>query len=147
VHWAHQIADRYPDGQLYLDLRGHAGDPAIIPTEALSLLLQSLGVPGERIPVDLNLQMGLYRSVLAGRRVLVVLDNIVDAAHVRPLLPSGPHCHALITSRDALTGLVVREGAARITLGTLTEAESAELLATHLGPARVTAEPVIAYPG
>jgi tetratricopeptide (TPR) repeat protein len=141
VHWAHQITDRYPDGQLYLDLRGHAGDAAITPAEALSLLLQSLGVPGERIPVDLNLQMGLYRSVLAGRRVLVVLDNIVDAAQVRPLLPSGPHCHALITSRDALTGLVVREGAARITLDTLTEAESAELLATHLGTARVTAEP------
>jgi tetratricopeptide (TPR) repeat protein len=141
VHWAHQIADQYPDGQLYLDLRGHAGDPAITPTEALSLLLQSLGVPAEQIPVDLHLQMGLYRSVLAGRRVLVVLDNIVDAAHVRPLLPSGPHCHALITSRDALTGLVVREGAARLTLDTLTPTESAELLTTHLGPDRATAEP------
>src|SRR5690349_1809844 len=84
VHWAHQIAHRYPDGQLFLDLRGHAGDPAITPTAALSLLLQSLGVPGERIPVDLHLQMALYRSVLAGQRVLVVLDNVVDAAHWRP---------------------------------------------------------------
>jgi tetratricopeptide (TPR) repeat protein len=141
VHWAYRIAGRYPDGQLYLDLRGHAGDPAITPPEALSLLLQSLDVPGERIPVDLHLQMGLYRSVLAGRRVLVVLDNVVDAAHVRPMLPSGPDSHALITSRDALTGLVVREGAARITLETLTAAHSAELLATHLGPDRVAAEP------
>lgn len=141
VHWAHRIADRYPDGQLYLDLRGHAGDPAITPAEALSLLLQSLDVPGERIPVDLHLQMGLYRSVLADRRVLVVLDNALDTAHVRPMLPSGPHCHALVTSRDALTGLVVREGAARITLDTLAAAESTELLATHLGPERVAAEP------
>jgi tetratricopeptide (TPR) repeat protein len=141
VHWAHQIADRYPDGQLYLDLRGHAGDPAIHPAEALPLLLQSLDVPGERIPVDLQLQMGLYRSVLAGRRVLVVLDNVVDVAHVRPMLPSGPHCHALITSRDALTGLVVREGAARIILDTLPAEESVELLATHLGAGRVDEEP------
>ena len=141
VHWAHRISERYPDGQLFLDLRGHSGDPAIAPTQALPLLLQFLGVPTEQIPVDLHLQMGLYRSVLAGRRVLVVLDNIVDAVHVRPLLPSGPHCHALITSRDALTGLVVREGAARITLNTLTAAESTELLSTHLGPDRVGAEP------
>jgi tetratricopeptide (TPR) repeat protein len=141
VHWAHQIAEQFPDGQLYLDLRGHAGGPATTPAEALSFLLRSLGVPDERIPVDLHLQMGLYRSVLAGRKVLVVLDNIVDAAHARPLLPSGPRCQALITSRDALTGLVVREGAVRITLDTLTPAESAELLATHLGPERVTAEP------
>jgi tetratricopeptide (TPR) repeat protein len=141
VHWAYQIADRYPDGQLYLDLRGHAGAPVITPAEALSLLLQSLEVPSERIPADLHLQMGLYRSVLAGRRVLVVLDNAVDAAHVRPMLPSGPHAHALITSRNALTGLVVREGATRITLDTLTAADSAELLATHLGPGRVAAEP------
>jgi tetratricopeptide (TPR) repeat protein len=141
VHWAHRIADRYPDGQLYLDLRGHAGDPAIEPAEALPLLLRSLDVPGERIPVDLHLQMGLYRSVLAGRRVLVVLDNVVDVAHVRPMLPSGPHCHALITSRDALTGLVVREGAARITLDTLPAEESVELLATHLGAGRVDEEP------
>jgi len=141
VHWAHQIADRYPDGQLYLDLRGHSGDPAMTSTEALSLLLQSLGVAAERIPVDVHLQTGLYRSVLSGRRVLVVLDNALDVAQVRPMLPSGPHCHALITSRDALTGLVVREGAAHLTLDTLTTTESADLLATHLGPGRTAAEP------
>ncbi len=141
VRWAYRIAGYYPDGQLYLDLRGHAGDPPITSSEALSLLLQSLDVPGERVPVDLHLQMGLYRSLLAGRRVLIVLDNVVDAAHVRPMLPSGPDSHALITSRDALTGLVVREGAARITLGTLTAAYSAELLATHLGADRVATEP------
>lgn len=105
VHWAHQVAAHYPDGQLYLDLRGRATDPALTASEALSLLLQSLGVPGERIPLDLNLQMGLYRSVLANRRVLVVLDNALDVAHVRPLLPSGHNCHALVTSRDTLTSL------------------------------------------
>ncbi len=141
VHWAHRIADRYPDGQLYLDLRGHAGDPTISSSAALSLLLQFLGVPSERIPVDLQLQIGLYRSVLSERRVLVVLDNVTNAAHVRPLLPSGPNCHALITSRDALSGLVVREGAARITLETLPAPESRELLAAHLGADRVAVEP------
>lgn len=140
VHFAHQITERYPDGQLYLDLRGRAGDPALMGTEALSLLLQSLGVPGERIPVDLNLQMGLYRSVLAQRRVLIVLDNVLDAAHVRPLLPSGAGCRALVTSRDALTGLVVREGAARIPLDVLTPVESVALLAAQLGPERIAAE-------
>jgi tetratricopeptide (TPR) repeat protein len=141
VHWAYRISDSYPDGQLYLDLRGHAGTPAIPPTEALSLLLQALDVPGERIPLQLHLQVGLYRSVLAARRVLVVLDNAADAAHVRPLLPSGPYSHALVTSRDALTGLVVHEGAARVILSTLTAAHSADLLAIHLGPGRVEAEP------
>jgi tetratricopeptide (TPR) repeat protein len=141
VHWAHRIADRYPDGQLYLDLRGHSGDPTIPAVEALPLLLQSLGVPGERIPADISLQVGLYRSVLAGRRALVVLDNVVDTAHVRPMIPSGPGCHALITSRDALTGLVVREGAAHVTLDILDPAESLDLLYTHLGAARVGAEP------
>ena len=141
VRWAHQVADQYPDGQLYLDLHGHAGGPAVTPTEALCLLLQSLGVPAGRIPVDLQLQMGMYRSILADRRVLVVLDNVMDVAHVRPLLPSGPYCHALITSRDALTGLIVREGVARIMLDVLTAAESVELLAAHLSPGRVGAEP------
>lgn len=141
VHWAYRICDRYPDGQLYLDLRGHAGTPAITPTEALSLLLQAMDVPGERIPLELHLQVGLYRSVMAERRVLVVLDNAADAAHVRPLLPSGLRSHALVTSRDALTGLVVHEGAARIILDTLTAAHSVDLLAAHLGPGRVEAEP------
>jgi tetratricopeptide (TPR) repeat protein len=141
VHWAHQVAGHHPDGQLYLDLRGRAGDAALTVTEALSVLLQSLGVPGERIPVDLHLQMGLYRSVLAQRRMLVVLDNAADAAHVRPLLPGGPDCHVLVTSRDALTGLVVREGAARITLHTFDPAESLQLLTTQLGQERIAAEP------
>ncbi|GAA2592090.1 tetratricopeptide repeat protein [Winogradskya consettensis] len=141
VHWAHHIADRYPDGQLYLDLRGHSSDQTISPVEALSLLLQSLGVPAEKVPAELSLQTGLYRSLLADRRVLVILDNVVDTAHVRPLLPGGAGCHALITSRNALTGLVVRESAARITLETLDAAESVELLIRQLGRARVEAEP------
>ncbi|WP_433305967.1 hypothetical protein ACQP2F_19505 [Actinoplanes sp. CA-030573] len=140
VHGAYRIAGRYPDGQLYLDLGGHAGGPVITPAEALSLRLQSLGVPSDRIPVDLPLQIGLYRSVLAERRVLIVLDNAKDAAHVRPMLPSGPCSHALITSRDALTGLVVRDGVARISLDTLAAADSVELLAAHLGADRVAAE-------
>lgn len=141
VHWSHQISDRFPDGQLYIDLRGHSGDPTVGAVEALPLLLQSLGVPVERLPADLSLQVGLYRSMLAERRVLVVFDNVVDTAHVRPMLPSGAGCHALITSRDALTGLVVREGAARIVLDTLPPDESLDLFVAHLGAERAHAEP------
>jgi tetratricopeptide (TPR) repeat protein len=122
-------------------LRGQAGGPAVAPAEALSLLLQSLDVPVERIPLDLHLQTVLYRSLLAERRVLVVLDNAIDVAHVRPLLPGGRLSHALVTSRDSLTGLVARDGAVRISLDMLTAADSVELLANHLGPERVAAEP------
>lgn len=140
VHWAHQIVADYPDGQLYLDLRGRATSPTLTVAEALSVLLQSLGVPGDRVPLDLHLQIGLYRSVLADRRVLIVLDNVLDAAQVRPLLPSGQGCHALVTSRDSLTGLVVRDGAARISLDILPSEESVEVLAVQLGRDRVDAE-------
>ncbi|WP_213002438.1 ATP-binding protein [Winogradskya consettensis] len=141
VHAAHHIADRFPDGQLYLDLRGYSSDPTISPEEALPLLLQSLGVPVDRVPPQFALQIGLYRSLLATRRVLVVLDNVIDTIDVRPLLPGGRGCHALITSRHALTGLVVREGAARITLDLFDPAESRDLLTVHLGATRVRAEP------
>ncbi|SNT56289.1 Tetratricopeptide repeat-containing protein [Actinacidiphila glaucinigra] len=140
VHWAHAVAKRFPDGQLYVNLRGHSMDPALTATQALSLLLQSLGVPPERIPVDPELQAGMYRSLLAGRRMLVLLDNAVDVAQARPLLPSSPGCHVVITSRDALTGLVAREGARRCILDVLEPQEATVLLRNLIGAERADAE-------
>jgi DNA-binding SARP family transcriptional activator/Flp pilus assembly protein TadD len=108
VHAAHQLTTRFPDGQLFLDLHGHTpGTPPIDPAAALASLLRALGVPGDRIPDSLDERAGLWRSRLAGRKTLVLLDNAVDAAQVRPLLPGAASCLALITSRNRLTDLDV----------------------------------------
>ena len=142
VHWAHRIASRFPDGQLYVNLRGF--DPsgaALDPAEALRGFLDAFGIPAERIPGTLPAQAGLYRSLLARKRVLVVLDNARDAGQVRPLLPGSPGCLAIVTSRDHLTPLVATEGAHHLALGLLTPAEARDLLAHRLGASRVAAEP------
>jgi DNA-binding SARP family transcriptional activator/tetratricopeptide (TPR) repeat protein len=142
VHWAHRVAGRYPDGQLYVNLRGF--DPAaspVPPAQAVRILLDALGVPARRIPAEPDAQVGLYRSELAGRRVLVLLDNARDAAQVRPLLPGSPTTTVLVTSRKQLTGLVAAEGARPLTLPMLNTTEAYELLAARLGAARVAAEP------
>jgi tetratricopeptide (TPR) repeat protein len=141
VHWGHRVAHRFPDGQLYADLRGHAdGDPAL-PVEVLAHLLRGLGVPPEQIPVERDAAAARYRSVLADRRVLVVLDNARNAAQVRPLLPGSPGCLVLVTSRDRLSGLVARDGARRLALDVLPAEEASMLLARVLGVERVAAEP------
>ncbi|MEV6172573.1 BTAD domain-containing putative transcriptional regulator [Streptomyces sp. NPDC051954] len=142
VHWAHRVADRFPDGQLYANLRGF--DPsgsAMAPDQAVRGFLDALGAPAQRVPVDLQSRVGLYRSLLAGRRVLVVLDNARDAEQVRPLLPGSPGCLAVVTSRNRLTGLVAAEGAHPIALDLLAPAEARALLAHRLGEDRVAAEP------
>jgi tetratricopeptide (TPR) repeat protein len=142
VRWAHQVRDRFPDGQLYLNLRGfHPGAAALTPGEALPGFLMALGVRAEQIPPTLDAQAGLYRTRLADRRVLVLLDNARDAAQVRPLLPGAPGCLALITSRHTLTGLVAAEAAHPVPLDLLTLDESGQLLAHRLGAARTAAEP------
>jgi tetratricopeptide (TPR) repeat protein/transcriptional regulator with XRE-family HTH domain len=142
VRWARQVADRFPDGQLYVNLRGFgpAGRP-MLPAEAVRCLLEGLQVRPERIPGSLDAQVGLYRSLLSGRRMLVLLDNARDASQVRPLLPGSPGCLALITSRRKMHGLVATEGAQQLILDVLTEAEAAELLALRLGAGRLAAEP------
>ena len=142
LHFAHQAAGRFPDGQLYVNLRGF--DPAGVPVtsqEALRLLLGALSVPAARIPAGLDAQAGLYRSLLAGQRMLVLLDNARDVDQVRPLLPASPGCLVLVTSRNQLTSLVAAEGATPLTLDVLTEGEAHELLTRRLGAQRVADDP------
>ena len=138
LHFAHQVADRFPDGQLYVNLRGFdPAGPPMPPAEAIRLLLDALAVPSARIPAELEAQAGLYRSVLAGRRILVLLDNARDVDQVRPLLPASPGCLVIVTSRSQVTPLVAAEGAFPLTLDLLGEADAHELLARRLGAERV----------
>ncbi len=142
VHWARRVARRFPDGQLYVNLRGHDQEgAAVTPEEAAGWFLVALGVPAAQIPAGAQARCGLYRSVLAGRRVLIVLDNARDAAQVRPLLPGSPGCLVVVTSRSALAGLAAAEGARPLRLGPLGAEEAVRLLAARLGPERVAAEP------
>ncbi|MEV6611668.1 BTAD domain-containing putative transcriptional regulator [Kutzneria sp. NPDC051319] len=142
VHWAHQIADRFPDGQLYVNLRGYdpSGEP-VQPAEAIRGFLDALGVPAPRIPTGLAEQAALYRSQLADRRILVVLDNARDASQVRPLLPGSAQCLTVVTSRDALGGLIASEGARAVPVDLMSTAEAHDLLASRLGQERLDAEP------
>lgn len=140
VYWAHQVADRFPDGHLYVNLRGFDPDQPLHPKEALAGFLRSLGVAEQDIPAEAMERAALYRSLLAGRRVLVLLDNASDAEQVRPLLPGSPSCVAVVTSRDALAGLVALDGAWRLDLDLLPPAEAADLLRVLIG-ARAQADP------
>jgi tetratricopeptide (TPR) repeat protein/transcriptional regulator with XRE-family HTH domain len=141
VHWAHQVAEHFPDGQLYVNLRGFdPGGQPMAPAEAIHGFLDALGVPAAQLPMGLQAQVTRYRSLLAGRRMLVLLDNARDAAQVRPLLPGSPGCLVLVTSRSQLLSLVAGEGAQPITLDLLTAAEAQELLVRRLGADRVGRE-------
>jgi len=143
VHWARRAAGRFPDGQLYVNLRGYDAGPAVTPAEAAGWFLAALGVSAFQIPADAQARFGLYRSVLAERRVLIVLDNARDAEQVRPLLPGGGKCLVVVTSRSALTGLVTAEGARPLRLGPLSADDAIKLLAGRLGLERVAAEPEV----
>ncbi len=142
VHWAHRVRHRFPDGQLYVNLRGfHPSGAVMDPAQAIRSMLEALDVPRQRIPAGLDAQAALYRSELADRRMLVVIDNARDAEQVRPLLPGAPGCFVLVTSRSQLTSLVAVEGARPLTLDLLTPEEAKELLAGRLGPDRLAADP------
>src|SRR6185312_382964 len=143
LHWAHRVAHRFPDGQLYANLRGFDaghGKPAE-PADVLRGFLDALGVHPERLPADAEGLAGLYRSVLAGRRMLVLLDNAADAAQVRPLLPASPECLVIVTSRRELAALAAGEGARLLQLDVLSEQEANELLVARLGKERAADEP------
>jgi DNA-binding SARP family transcriptional activator len=134
VHWAHQLAGQFPDGQLYVNLRGYDPNLPVAAADALAGLLGTLGVPGQDIPDEMEDRARLYRSRLAGRRVLVLLDNARDGEQVRPLLPGDPGCVAVVTSRDALAGLVATSGARRLDLDVLPLADAVALLRSLIGP-------------
>ena len=142
VRWAYQVGQFFPDGQLYVNLRGFdpTGTP-VGPAEVIRGLLTALSVPAELIPAAADAQAGLYRSLLADKRMLVLLDNARDPAQVRPLLPGSAGCMVVVTSRTWLAGLVAAEGARQLSLGVLSQAEAAELLIGRLGRLRVMAEP------
>jgi len=140
VYWAHRERARYRDGDLYVDLRGYGPGPRVEAAQALETLLRGLDVAPDRIPADLDGRAAMYRSLLDGRRMLVLIDNAASADQVRPLLPASPHCLVIVTSRNSLPGLTAREGARRLVLDALTPEESLVLLRRIVGDERVDAE-------
>jgi DNA-binding SARP family transcriptional activator/tetratricopeptide (TPR) repeat protein/DNA-binding XRE family transcriptional regulator len=142
VHWAHRVEEKFADGQLYVNLRGFDPSAAPVPpTAVLGWFLAALGVMADRMPFSMEARSGLYRSLLAGRQVLIVLDNARDADQVRPLLPGSAGCLVLVTSRTRLSGLAVTDGARLLSLDVLSEGEARRMLESRLGRARAVAEP------
>jgi tetratricopeptide (TPR) repeat protein/DNA-binding XRE family transcriptional regulator len=141
LHWADLRAGVFPDGQFLVDLRGFdPAAPPLAPAEALSCLLEELGVAARRVPASVEARAGLFRGLLAGRRALVIIDNARDSSHVRDLLPAGPGPLVLITSRNRLTSLVARDGARPLYLDVLTGADAVALVEARIGPARAASE-------
>jgi transcriptional regulator with XRE-family HTH domain len=133
LYWASQVAGRFPDGQLYVNLHGYAPGPPMPAADALTAFLRALGVPANDIPADVEERAAQYRGLLATRRILVMLDNAGEVEQVRPLLPGASHCSVVVTSRDSLAGLVARDGAQRIDLDLLSPADAVTLLRALIG--------------
>ncbi|MDT4989823.1 MAG: hypothetical protein QOI74_3917, partial [Micromonosporaceae bacterium] len=144
VHWAHRVRDKFPDGQLFVNLRGYARTPPVRPLDALAGFLRALGVAPERVPADLAEASALYQAMVADRRILVVLDNAGDADQIGPLLPAGPGSLAIVTARDALPGVAGGDRVHPFSLGVLAADDAYELLTRLLGDDRVAAEPAAA---
>jgi DNA-binding SARP family transcriptional activator/tetratricopeptide (TPR) repeat protein/DNA-binding XRE family transcriptional regulator len=140
VHWAHRVRERFPDGQLYVNLRGYDPDLPMTAGDALAGFLSALGVTGQDLPLTEAERSARFRTEVAGSRVLIVLDNASSVEQVRPLLPGSASCTVLVTSRDSLAGLVVRDGARRVNLDLLPVDEAVALLRRLIGE-RVDAEP------
>ncbi|MCA1671304.1 MAG: tetratricopeptide repeat protein, partial [Actinobacteria bacterium] len=140
LRWAHRVRDEFPDGQLYVNLRGYDPDQPLSSGDALAGFLRALGLAGAEIPLEVDERAAAYRSLLDGRRMLVVLDNAGSVEQVRPLLPGTPSTVVVVTSRDALAGLVARDGAQRLDLDLLPPEDAVALLGALIG-ARVAAEP------
>src|SRR5581483_10043660 len=128
VQWAHQVIERFPDGQLYVNLRGYDPGQPMPPGDALARLLRSLGASGQDIPADEDERAARYRSMLTGKRMLIILDNAGSVDQVRPLIPGSPSCTVIVTSRDTLRGLVARDGAKRLDLDLLSLDDAVGLL-------------------
>jgi DNA-binding SARP family transcriptional activator/tetratricopeptide (TPR) repeat protein len=141
VHWAYRNRDRFPDGQLYLNANAFGTGPDVGPARALGRFLAALGVAGDRVPGDLDGRRDLLNEVLADRRVVLVLDNVRTAEQVRPLIPTTGPCVTVVTSRNRLRGLSIREGARCLTVPPLSTVDSTALLTAVVGAARATAEP------
>jgi hypothetical protein len=141
VYWAHQVQDAFPNGTLFANLRGYGPNTPAEPACVLASFVRALGVAEERVPADVDVLIGLYRSLLAGRRMLIMLDNAASADQVRPLLPGAPGCVTLVTSRTTLAGLIITEVANRIALDLFSADESEELLHGMIGNDRFAAEP------
>jgi DNA-binding SARP family transcriptional activator/Tfp pilus assembly protein PilF len=144
VQWAHAVADRFPDGQLFLDLRGHDARAALTPAEALAHLLRSLGVPADRIPADQAECAGLYRSLMNGKRILVVLDNAPAADRIVPLIPASTANRVVVTGRSSMTALATRHAVLPVVLDVLTDGEAVDLLVNVLGSRPVAEDPAAA---
>ena len=140
MHWAHRVRDRFPDGQLYANLRGHAAGAPAPPVEILAQFLSALGIPPERVPADAETAAALYRTLTTDRKCWCCWTTPPARQQVRPLLPAGPGCLVVVTGRDRMTGLVAVHGARRLTLDVLNPEDAVELLAGVLGHDRVRAE-------
>jgi hypothetical protein len=141
VHWARTNSDLFPDGQFFADMRGHSDEPPAEPLRVLGRFLRALGVAAGDIPDRVDEAAGHYRSLLSGRRMLIVLDDVQSPEQVRPLFPGSDACLLLMTSRNRLSGLRARDGVRHVELGGVTEADARELLTRTVGASRVAAEP------
>lgn len=141
LHWCHRVAERFPDGQLHLDLRGNSTDARPSTHDLLGRLIRALGVPADQVPMDIAEAGALYRSLIADRRMVIMLDDAAGAEQIRPLLPGSADCLTVITSRRRLIGLIARDGAHPLDLDQLPDDECNALLARMIGVERLAAEP------